>query len=65
LPTFIARVEFRMEAERLEDGGRRLRELAKAASGVGFELERGRIKPAPVAEDADRGGWNGYAPITE
>ena len=40
MPTFIARVEFRMEADRLEDGDRRLRELAEAASAPGFELRR-------------------------
>jgi hypothetical protein len=63
MPTFIAHVEFRIQAERLEDAGRRMRELAKAASRVGFELERGRIEPAP-AEDDDRGGGTSYV-ITE
>lgn len=29
VPTFIAHVEFRMEADSFEDGGRRLRELAR------------------------------------
>ena len=61
MPTFIAHVEFRMDAERLEDGGKRLRELAHAASAVGFELKRGRIEPAPADED-DREGWTSYGP---
>ena len=64
LPTFIARVEFRMEADRLEDGGRRLRELAEAASAVGFELRRGQVEPASGDEADDAGGWTGYGPMT-
>lgn len=62
VPTFIAHVEFRMEAENVEDGGRRLRELARAASAVGFELKRGQVEPAPADEANDAGGWTGYGP---
>ena len=48
MPTFIAHVEFRMKADSFEDGGRRLRELATAASAVGFELERGQVDLLPL-----------------
>jgi hypothetical protein len=48
LATFIARVEFRMEADRLEAGDRRLRELAEAASAPGFELKRGQKRGGQV-----------------
>ena len=64
MPTFIAHVEFRMDAERLEDGGKRLRELAMAASAVGFELKRGQIDPGPADEDKDSGGWTSYGPMS-
>jgi hypothetical protein len=50
LPTLVAHVEFRLDADRLEEGGGRLLELAQAASGVGFELKRGRIEPVPADE---------------
>jgi hypothetical protein len=63
LPTFIAHVEFRLDADRLEDGGRRLRELAQAASAVAFELKRGRLDPAPADVDEDQ-GWTSYGPTT-
>lgn len=62
VPTFIAHVEFRMEADSFEDGGRRLRELATAASAVGFELKRGQVEPAPADEADDAAGWTGYGP---
>ena len=64
MPTFIARVEFRMEADRLEDGGRRLRELAMAASGIGFELKRGQVELASADEADDAGDWTAYGPMT-
>ena len=64
MPTFIARVEFRMEADRLEDSGRRLRELAEAASAVGFELKRGQVEPVSGDEADEAGGSTGYGPRT-
>ena len=59
-----ADVEFRFSAESAEAGGSRLRELAAAASSVGFEMKRGRVEPSPVIPDADADGWTQYAPKT-
>jgi hypothetical protein len=53
-----------MEADRLEDGGRRLRELAEAASAVGFELKRAEVEPASADEADDAEGWTRYGPMT-
>lgn len=53
-----------MEADQLEDGGRRLRELAEAASAVGFELRRGQVEPASADAGDDAGGGTGYGPMT-
>jgi hypothetical protein len=63
LPTFVAHVEFRFDAEDLRDGGRRLRELAKTAEAVGFTMKSGRVEDAP-AEDGDADGWASYGPPT-
>jgi hypothetical protein len=63
LPTFVAHVELRFDAEDLRDGGRRLRELAKAAEAVGFTMKRGRVADAP-ADDGDADGWTNYGPPT-
>jgi hypothetical protein len=65
LPTFIAHVDFHFEAERVEDGGKKLRELAKAAERVGFEMKRGRVEPAPPDGPADRQAGTGYGPSIE
>jgi hypothetical protein len=62
LPTFIAHVEFRCQAESLKDGGKQLVKLTKAAGGVGFEMIRGRIEPMPPGMDTDEGSWTGYGP---
>ena len=53
-----------MDAKRLEDGGKRLRELAMAARAVGFELKQGQIDPGPADEDKDSGGWTSYGPMS-
>jgi hypothetical protein len=53
-----------MEADRLEDSGRRLRELAEAASAVGFELKRGQVEPVSGDEADEAGGSTGYGPRT-
>jgi hypothetical protein len=50
MAAFVARVEFRFEAESLQTGGKRLRELANAAATVGFQLERGTVEPADDSE---------------
>jgi hypothetical protein len=60
LPTFVAHVEFHFEADRIEDGGKQLRDLAKAADRFGFDLKRGHIEPAPPDIDDDEDGWTGY-----
>jgi hypothetical protein len=52
VPTFVAYVEFRFDAETIEMGGERLRELSTAAADVGFEVERARVEQAPEATDA-------------
>lgn len=64
VPAYVAHVEFRFEAETLEEGGRRLRDLAKA-SPAGFELVRGRIEPVPPGTEIDEGGETGYGPTIE
>jgi hypothetical protein len=62
LPRFVAHVEFRFEAESVEAGGKRLRELATAADSVGFEMKSGRVEAAPPSTDPDPDGWTGYGP---
>jgi hypothetical protein len=58
---FIAEVVFAVELEDIAQGGRRLHELAKAASQLGFEMQRGQVHeddtPPPSSE-----GWTAYAP---
>jgi hypothetical protein len=62
LPTFVAHVEFRVTAESVDAGGKRLRELANAADSVGFEMKTGRVEAARLSVDADADAWTGYAP---
>jgi len=64
VPAFIAHVAFRLEAETLEDGGRRLRDLAKA-SPAGFDLIRARIEPAAPGAEADDGSETRYGPTID
>jgi len=59
---FIAHVEFRFEADNVEAGGRRLRDLSTAARSVGFEMKRGQVEPAPLTPDPNTGGWTEYGP---
>jgi hypothetical protein len=61
VPAFVAHVEFRLDAETLEDGGKRLRDLAKVTP-VGFELIRARIEPVPPSAETDEGSGTGYGP---
>ena len=65
MPTFIAHVDFHFEAERVEDGGKKLRELAKAAETVGFDFTGGHIEPAAAGIDTREGDWTGYGPKTD
>ena len=63
LAVFIARVEFRFEADGVDAAGRRLHDLSTAAAAVGFEVKRGRVEPAPPKSDGgDDYGWTGYGP---
>ena len=64
LQTFVADVEFRFSADSVEAGGSRLRELAAAASRVGFEMKRGRVEPDPAIPDPDADGWTQYGADT-
>jgi hypothetical protein len=65
LPTFVAHADFRFEAERLEEGGRKLRDLAKAAETVGFDFTRGHIEPVAPGIDPGEGDWTGYGTTTD
>lgn len=60
MPTFVAQVEFRFAANSVEAAGKGLRELAKAADSVGFEMKTGRVEGAPLSTGADT--WTGYGP---
>ncbi|MDP9418815.1 MAG: hypothetical protein M3P53_01445 [Actinomycetota bacterium] len=63
MPRYIAHLTFEFDAPSIEDGGRRIRELAPAAEAVDFELEGvGKVEEAPRPED-DPSGWTGYGPI--
>jgi hypothetical protein len=64
VPAFVAHVEFRFEAETLEDGGKRLRDLAKA-SPAGFELIRARIEPVPAGAETDEDSETRYGPTID
>ena len=64
MPAFVAHVEFRFEADSLEDGGKRLRDLAKA-SPAGFELIRGRIESLPPGAETDERNVTGYGPTID
>ncbi len=52
MPRYIAHLTFVFDAPSIEDGGRRIRELATAAQAVGFELEGvGTVDESPPPED--------------
>jgi hypothetical protein len=59
---FIAELRFRFQADTLAAAGAHLHRLSEAARTVGFDMESGKLLPAP--SDADSGGgWKGYAPL--
>jgi len=62
LPLFVAQVDFHFEAESVDAGGRRLRELATAARTVGFEIMQGKVEPATPPPETDRTSWTRYGP---
>jgi hypothetical protein len=45
---FIAELSFRFESESVETAGAELRRLSDAAQGVGFDVVRGKVTPAPL-----------------
>ncbi len=59
---FVAKVEFRFEAESLQSGGERLRELLDVARAVGFEMEHGHIEQVRAADSDQRLASTGYGP---
>jgi hypothetical protein len=65
LQRFLAHVEFYFEAQKVEDAGRRLRDLAKAAERVGFDVTRGHVEEAPPDIEADERGCTGYGPSVD
>ena len=48
----IARLEIAFEAESVQDGGRRLKELTDSARNVGFSVTRARVEEAAEEGDA-------------
>ncbi len=59
---FVAEVRFRFHAEDLVAAGAELRKLSEASASAGFELQTGKVMPAPA--DAGSGdGWTPYAPL--
>ena len=61
---FRAQIVLTFDAPSLAECGGRMRELASAASAVGFELERGQVEEVPPgAEEAS--GWTPYGPLND
>jgi hypothetical protein len=52
---FVAEVVFAVELEDLAEGGRRLRELANAASELGFTMQRGQVRADDAPEPSPDG----------
>ena len=59
---FIAEIQFRFPAESLAAAGSHLNELSVLARTAGFEMESGKVVPAPPP-DVHREGGTGYAPL--
>jgi len=59
---FIAEIRFRFPAESIAAAGSHLNKLSVVARTVGFEMESGKVAPAPPP-GAHRGGGTGYAPL--
>jgi hypothetical protein len=58
---FIAEIRFRFRAESIVAGGSHLHRLSVLAQTIGFEMESGKVLPAPP--EADRHDGTGYAPM--
>jgi hypothetical protein len=58
---FIAEIRFRFPAESLATAGSHLHKLSVVARTAGFEMESGKVLPAPPA--VHREGGTGYAPL--
>jgi hypothetical protein len=63
VPRFIAKVEFRFEAESLDAAGHEIYRLGEAADVVGFDLTAGEVVAAPP-EAEDETGPSYYDPLT-
>ena len=63
VPLFMAKVEFRFEAEGLDAAGHELYRLQSVADAAGFDVKSGEIVPAPPEEEDD-GGPSYYVPLT-
>lgn len=66
-----AEVTFEFEAESLESAGARLKELADAAAGAGFDLVSGRVcgreggSAGGDSTSSAAGDWKPYSPAVE
>jgi len=60
---FIVELRFRFRAESLGAAGVHLHRLSEAARAAGFDMETGKVLPAPPREADSGGGWKGYAPL--
>jgi len=62
LPTFLAHVALRFEAESLSACGARLNALTELLRSEGVDLDGARVEPAPPQGPSETDGWARYTP---